>query len=349
MVKRAENVLLTRFSALGDVAMTIPVVYDACNACPDVNFIFLTGKHQARLFVNKPANLTVEGLDTGLLKGFRSLTKLASRLKREYYPDMCLDLHDVLRTKVIRTLLRLKGVRTYHISKGRAAKRALTRPNNKLLVQLKPTPERYREVFAAAGIPAEGAFSSVFGDGKGPVADFAAVTPPKQPGSRWLAIAPFAKHDGKIYPPELMKQVVDHFAVRPEYRIFIFGFGNDECDRIDAMAQGRDNVVNMARAAIGINAEMSLLSHCDVMLSMDSANMHLASLVGLPAVTVWGATHPFAGFLGINQKADDICQLDLTCRPCSVYGNRPCRRGDYHCLYGIPPALVCDKLSRYMR
>lgn len=78
---------------------------------------------------------------------------------------------------------------------------------------------------------------------------------------------------------------------------------------------------------------------------MDSANMHLASLVGLRTVSVWGATHPYTGFLGWRQRTRDVVQLDMTCRPCSVFGDRPCFRGDYHCLAGITPKMIIEKLE----
>ena len=83
------------------------------------------------------------------------------------------------------------------------------------------------------------------------------------------------------------------------------------------------------------------MSHLDVMLSMDSANMHLASLTGIPVVSVWGATHPMAGFLGYNQDPENVIQIDLECRPCSIYGNKPCQRGDYACLQNIMK-YVCE-------
>ena len=133
----------------------------------------------------------------------------------------------------------------------------------------------------------------------------------------------------------------------PEWKIFVFGFGAKESELIDRLARGRKNVVNMASANLGIAAELSLLSHCDVMVSMDSFNMHLASLVGLRCVSIWGATHPYAGFLGWNQKTADVAQLDMVCRPCSVFGDKPCARGDYHCLWGIPPSLIISRIDSH--
>ena len=163
-----------------------------------------------------------------------------------------------------------------------------------------------------------------------------------------MAIAPFAKHVGKIYPPELMKQVVDTLAARPDVRLFLFGGGDGERDILRGWAEGRANVISMAEKRHGFPKELALLSHMDAAISMDSANMHLASLVRVPVVSIWGATHPYCGFTGWKQSDDNAVQLDMPCRPCSVFGNRPCRRGDYACLYGIKPQDIIDRLDHVL-
>ncbi|MBR2887786.1 MAG: glycosyl transferase family 1, partial [Bacteroidales bacterium] len=95
----------------------------------------------------------------------------------------------------------------------------------------------------------------------------------------------------------------------------------------------------------GLANELNLIADLDCMLSMDSANMHLASLVGTRAVSVWGATHPAAGFLGFNQNPDDAVQVDLPCRPCSVYGNKPCHIAEqYKCLNSITAEGIVEKI-----
>lgn len=338
------NVLISRFSALGDIAMTLPAVYNACRANSDARFYFLTRKHPAQIFINTPPNLTVLPIDLNEYKGVTGMMRLAKELHDRYGIDIFIDLHDVLRTKILRFFLRLYGVKCQHIYKGKAEKRALTRKNHKVLVQLKPTPLRYEETFARAGIKLSDSFRSIFADSKGDPAQFASVSAPHEEGEFWMAIAPFAKHPGKIYPLEQMAKVVKHFSSKPNSRIFIFGFGPEEEAGIEKLAAGAPNVINMARARLGIGAELSLLSHCDVMLSMDSANMHLASLVGLRTVSIWGTTHPYTGFLGWHQKTSDTVQLDMTCRPCSVFGNKRCKRGDYHCLAGITPQMIISKI-----
>lgn len=342
---KGRTVLVTRFSAIGDVAMTLPPVYDACTANPGTQFIFLTRHHPAQMFIDRPENLTVVGVNLDNYKGVAGLWRLARSLHRLYGVDVMVDLQDDLRTRLLRLFMRLSGVTVKQIHKGLHAKKELTRRTNKVLIQLKPTPQRYEDVFRAAGIALANDFRSLYGHGKGDPAEFAAISAPKREGEHWLAVAPFAKHIGKTYPFDLTETVLAHFDRKPGEKIFVFGFGPEEEEAIAKLAEKYPRVVNMARASLGIGAELALLSHCDVMLSMDSANMHLASLVGLRAVTVWGATHPYTGFLGWHQRTADVVQLEMTCRPCSVFGDKPCFRGDYHCLKGIPPQMIIQRLE----
>ena len=95
----------------------------------------------------------------------------------------------------------------------------------------------------------------------------------------------------------------------------------------------------------GLKEELSLIYQLDVMISMDSANMHLASLVNTPVVSIWGATHPYAGFMGWNQRIDNAVQIDLPCRPCSIYGKKPCYRNDFACMNQITPETIVEKVN----
>lgn len=125
-------------------------------------------------------------------------------------------------------------------------------------------------------------------------------------------------------------------------RVVLFGGKGKEEDIMRAWARKYNNV-ELARDVISgeaLAAELELMRGLDVMLSMDSANMHLASLVGTRVVSVWGATHPYAGFLGWGQRMEDCVQKDLPCRPCSIYGSKPCRYGDFRCLNSITPEEI---------
>lgn len=346
MARKTEpkSVLIVRFSALGDVAMTLPVVYDACRSHPGTLFVMLTRKLPAKLFINPIENLTVVGIDTAAYKGIGGIRQLFKELNRRYRFDCVVDLHDVIRTKILRLSARMAGIETVSVHKGRREKKALTRHSAKRVLPLMPMTDRYRDAFARAGLPAEPHFTALYPPHSADASLFADATTPRQPGERWLAIAPFAAHAGKVYPLPLMEKIVDHYA-RTGWKIFVFGAGEAEELAIESMAKDRPQVISMAKARIGIAGEIALMNHCDAMLAMDSANMHMASLAGLRTVSIWGATHPYAGFYGFRQDPADAVQLDMVCRPCSVFGNKPCKRGDYHCLNGISPALVISRID----
>lgn len=340
------SVLLARFSAFGDVAMTIPVVYSACRCYPDVRFVLVTRPAMTAMFVDAPANLTVIGVDVhGDYSGARGMWRLVGKLHRQYRFDAFLDLHDVLRTRVMRMVCHMRGIPTRHINKGRAGKRALTRRRNKVMLPLVSQRSRYRQVFFAAGLPLTDHFDGLFG-GRGEASPelFAPITQPKRPGEKWLAIAPSAAHAGKVYPTELMARVYEAMATREKLRIFLLG-GAEDAPLLQEWAARHGNAVSLAGKRYGFGAELALLNHCDAVLTMDSANMHLASIAGAPTVSIWGATHPYCGFKGWRQADTDAVQLPMTCRPCSVFGQKPCHRGDYMCLAGIKPETVIAKLD----
>lgn len=167
----------------------------------------------------------------------------------------------------------------------------------------------------------------------------------KPQGEKWIGIAPFAAHKGKIYPLEKMERVIELLLERePNCRIFLFGGGAEERELLTQWESRHDRCTC---ALLGsLYNELVLMSHLDTMVSMDSANMHLASLTGTRVVSVWGATHPFAGFMGWNQSSADAVQTTLPCRPCSIFGNKPCLHGDYPCLNSITPEEIVERVLK---
>lgn len=348
--KNLKSVLVARFSALGDVAMTVPVVYSACRCYPDVEFTFLTRRSMTSIFLNAPKNLTVIGLDLAHdYQGIAGLRQLFNELRAQLHFDAFIDLHDVLRTKIFSLFCRLHRIPVATINKGRSGKRALTRRYNKMLLPLLSTRARYRQVFHRIGLPVENRFQGLFGaHGTASAADYSAISSPKPEGTKWVGVAPFAKHAGKIYPEDQMEKIVEALSKRGDTEIFLFGGGSHEVEVLDSWADKYPRVRSLAGKKFGFAAELALVNHLDVMVSMDSANMHLASLVLTPVVSIWGATHPYCGFKGWRQSEDDMIQLPITCRPCSVFGNKPCFRGDYHCLRGIPPQTILQRVESHL-
>lgn len=342
------TVIAVRFSALGDVAMTIPVLYSACLCYPLTRFVMVTRPQMTGMFVNAPANLVVVGVDTktGQYAGLSGMRRLMADLAAQYSPSALIDLHDVLRTKALRLFARMRGLKVATINKGRSHKRALTRRYAKVMLPLTSSRARYREAFYKAGYPIDLKFDGLYGDGgHAPDADYAAITAPKPQGLNWVGIAPFAAHEGKIYPLDKMERVIAMVAERGDCRIFIFGGGGREQEVAEGWEAKYPGVTSLAGKRYGFKAELALLSHIDVIATMDSANMHLAALTRTPTISVWGATHFYCGFKGWRQSEGDMVQLPLPCRPCSVFGNKKCYRGDMLCLTGIRPDAIYDKIA----
>ena len=338
----AKTILITRFSAVGDVAMTIPLLYSLCASYPQHRFVFVSRERFGQFFINKPKNLDFIGINLNEYNGVHGLYKLYRELSR-LKPDMFADLHDVLRTKILRRYFRLfSRIKVKCIDKGRKEKKALIKPDSEKTA-LKSTFERYREVFTNLGLPFNPNFTSLFSNEKGDIDDFAGIIPAKD-NDRWLGIAPFARHNGKIYPLEKMEQVVAILSKQKNIKLFFFGNGHKEESIINNWCSKHPNTISFIGKS-NFNGELRLISHLDAMICMDSANMHMASLTGTPAISIWGATSPIAGFLGWGQSNEDCIGLPLECRPCSIFGNKPCRFGDYRCME-IAPDTIAEQVMR---
>lgn len=332
-----KRILLIRFSALGDVAMLAPVVREAAEQNKDCEFTVLSKVACGALFEGLAENVKFIGADVkGEYKGLSGLLRLFKELHAQHF-DCVVDMHDVLRTKVLRKLFRLHGYEVHKINKHRELRRLITAEGDKKQLRQLPTAfENYQSALRECGLN-----GNVNGNGNH---RFASVSFAKNSQLK-IGIAPFAAHQGKIYPLEKMEEVIVNVNV--PVKIFLFGGGDEEFAIMRRWAEKYDNVRLAADECHGLKEELELMKKLDVMVSMDSANMHLASLVGTRVVSIWGATHPYAGFLGWGQRMDDCVQRDdLKCRPCSIYGNKPCMRGDMACMQIDPKEIVRRILSK---
>lgn len=335
------NLLVIRLSAIGDVAMTVPVIYSAARANPEDSFTVLTQSFLIPVFMNRPRNVNVIGINTKTTeKSLAGLLRFASALVK-YDFDLVLDLHDVLRTMIIRTLFRLNGKRVFVVDKARKDRARLTDAKDKRLKQLRPVIERYADVFRKAGLHYTESFASLYETLPPDVSALEPFTGTKT--GKWIGIAPFAKHRGKIYPIDEMEQVVAKLSEREDLTIFLFGGRGYEEAVLDQWAFEHPRVKSVV-GKYSLDRELALISRLDLLLCMDSANMHFASLVGTRVLSIWGSTHPYAGFYGYHQDPKDCIQLDLPCRPCSVFGQKPCHRGDWACMSRITPEQIVDKV-----
>ncbi|MBY0244080.1 MAG: glycosyltransferase family 9 protein [Sphingobacteriaceae bacterium] len=325
---------------MGDVAMTAPIVKELSKQYPKHKIIFVS-----RAFF-KPFFLGIENLEfialdpKGTHKGFWGLLKLFFAL-RKFQVSAVADLHNNLRSRIIGLLFSLTGVKVEVLSKDRAQKKALTAKQNKVFIPLKTTLERYVAVFTKLNLPIS-LTNQLSADKAVLSSKIIALTGEKEM-YKWIGISPFAQHEQKVYPLAKMEKVALQLA-QNGYKIFVFG-GNVEEESVAKNWENLHKNITSVVKKLNLIEELDLISQLDVMLSMDSAGMHLASLKGVPVVSIWGATHPYAGFMGFGQSIENAVQIDLACRPCSVYGNKICYRGDFACMNLISETAIIDKIN----
>ena len=307
---------------MGDVAMTIPVIRALVQQHKNVKITVVSRPFFKPFFDGIP-NVVFFSVDLQKRhKGFFGLLRLFSDLKKLNI-DIVADLHNVLRSQIIRTLFLLSGKIVAATDKGRTEKRALTRAKNKVFQPTKPMVERHVETFKKLGFSVD-LSSSVFPEKavlsdeiheKLKISDFSGIK---------IGIAPFAQYESKVYPLDLMQKVIDDLARNQDYKLFLFGGGKVEIEKLNTLAQNKPNVIVTA-GKLSFPEELKLISNLNVMLSMDSGNAHIAAMLGIKTVTLWGATHPFAGFKPFNQPLENCLVSDrkkYPLLPTSVYGNK---------------------------
>lgn len=339
-MSKAAKILVLRFSAMGDVAMTVPVLQELLATYPKLTLVVVSRKAFEPFFANIPRIEFHAFEPKSKHKGLFGIYRLFKDLK-SYKASALADLHENLRTRILRNLFRFTDMRIAILDKGRPEKKALTRKKNKQVVALKATTQRYAEVFAGLGFP----FSLKNTLKKQPeyLNTNVLQLSGKKGAQKWIGVSPFAQHAQKVYPLDKMETVLTALAAGG-HRIFVFGGGQEQQKIAEKWTITTKNTTSVI-GKLNLSEELSLISNLDVMLSMDSSGMHLASLKGVPVISVWGATHPNAGFLGYGQSLTNCIQIDLACRPCSIYGNKPCHRGDFACMNQLSESLIIQKIS----
>ena len=327
---------------MGDVALTTPVLTEIRRQYPDVELVLLTRPALKAFFTS------INGLQLFLPdlkkrhKGIIGIIKLFQDIKGGGKIDYVIDLHDVLRTKVLRMLFRIYGVPISVINKGRSEKRSVIKGNTK--TRLSHSVERYCDTFDRAGFPV------VLSHGPW-------IIPSSESLPRGISlsdfnseinigVAPYAKHKLKMWPEENMVKLLSLISEKHNVKYWLFG-GMDESEKLSHFQTKITGPVDIADN-LSLEGELALMSKLDLMIAMDSSNMHMAALVGTKVISIWGGTDPISGFGAWMQPENFSISIpadELKCRPCTTYGKGQCRRGDFACMNWLTPELVFQKIN----
>lgn len=336
------RLLVIRTSAMGDVALTTPVLSGFRKQYPGTEIVLLTRKSFEPFFISVPGLKFFFPDFKGRHRGLAGLFRLCRDILRSEKIDHVIDLHDVLRSKVLRIFFRLSGVPSSVIDKGRREKKELVSGKKKTF--LKHAVERYSDVFSKAGFPVE------------PLKERSIIlaTDPTYGSDIFqltdneinIGVAPFAKHKLKMWPEEYMVRLLGLIAADRRCRFFFFG-GNEDAPKLEAFQEKIQRSVNTL-GKVGLAGELALMSRLDLMIAMDSSNMHMAALTGTKVISIWGGTDPMAGFGAWMQPDSYSIRIpveELDCRPCTIYGKGDTRR-DFRCMKSLTPEMVYERMVK---
>lgn len=331
------RLLAIRFSSMGDVALTVPVLRGVLENNPDLEITMVSNGSYEAMF-HDIDRLTFYRVDLNNYRGFSGLYHLFKELKKLNHWDAIIDLHNVMRTWTIGGLFKMAGVPVFKLDKGRAEKKALTRKGNKQFNLLKHTTERYLDIFKAFGVQGDVASGDVLhinNRASKSLEEFLTENDLIK-DKMWIGLAPFSKHKQKTWPLSKITSLIEALGEKDIYQIFLLG-GVEEAEDLKSLAALYPHCLNLA-GVFSLDEEIALMHQLDAVVAMDSFNMHLAALCNTKVISIWAGTHRFAGFGPLNGNEKNIVQIshkDLTCRPCSVFGSKACYRGDLACLKGI--------------
>jgi len=328
---------------MGDVALTVPVLRGMRDQYPDAELNFVTRDSFSAFFRSIDGISLITTDFNNRHKGITGVIRLFKDIHRNGRFDHVIDLHDVLRTKFLRLLFRLKGERVKVIDKGRREKRLLIKGT--LKKQLKHSVERYCDVFSKAG------FDIILNEGPWLLPPEGEALPAafiagKEDGLN-IGVAPYAKHALKMWPEEYMVRLLGMIADIKKVRFWLFG-GNEDKDNLEEFQRKVKDSVNLSGKLI-LEEEIAVISRLDFMIAMDSANMHMAALAGTKVISIWGTTDPLGGFGAWGQQDEYFVRIpveELTCRPCTIYGKGECWRGDHACMVWLKPEMVLDRIRK---
>ena len=340
-----KHLLILRLSAIGDVAMIVPVVLALRQQYPKLKITVVSKPFFKPLFSYIPDIHFFAADVKNAHKGFNGLYQLYKDLSVSGI-DAFADLHNVLRSKVIASFFKWNKIPVVTLNKGRTERKELTALKPKKISVLSSIIDRQAEVCRKLKLPISLSKVNLIKRQKLSI-EIEEISGSKKK-SKWIGIAPFATYETKMYPLDLMEEVIK-LMLQENIKIFLFGGGKKEVEKLEFIASKSNNCVNIA-GNLTFQQELDLMSNLDLMLSMDSGNGHMAAMFGVPVVTMWGNTHPFAGFVPFRQPLENSILSDAELYPfipTSVYGNKVVP-GYTDCMKTIQPELVVHKIKQLL-
>jgi ADP-heptose:LPS heptosyltransferase len=212
-------------------------------------------------------------------------------------------------------------------------------------IRLEHSVERYCDVFTKAGYPVIPSKDKWIVPSPGITLKAEFIN--KMQGGLNIGVAPYAKHKLKMWPEDNMIRLLALISEKHKCRFWFFG-GDEDSEKLTSLQTKIPGSTSLA-GKLSLEEELVFMSRLDLMIAMDSSNMHMAALVGIKVISIWGGTDPLCGFAAWMQPDNFSIRIpveELTCRPCTIYGKGECKRGDFACMNWLTPEIVFQKIEK---
>jgi len=313
--------------------MTIPVIRALKRTFPDVELSILSKAFPLKLF-SLEAGLNTIAFDSQKHRGLFGLWQLSKSIVAEGFTDVA-DLHFSLRSRVLCLLLRLRGLNVGQRTKQRRLRRQWTSKRPKPKKRLDTQVQAYLKTIAQLGFVVEE---------KALLDEM--VRNRVSSKSQKVGIAPFAAHKHKTYPTSLTTELLKKLSTK--YQTVLFGAKGTESQQFDQWVS--EGIAHENAAMLSFEMQLQEMQSLGVMISMDSANGHIAANYGVPVITIWGATAPSCGFSVLAQPNENQFQPDpekYPFLPSSIFG-KSTFKGYETAMESIDPKTILSRVDQLM-
>jgi ADP-heptose:LPS heptosyltransferase len=345
--------LIARYSQIGDVLILLPAIFSMAKQYPEDEFTVLTNPKFSGIFRQMPPNITLYPMTyrkkniplRGLVHLFNRYSLLLKLFLSKKYDRVAL-LQNGTFDDQLQKLLSMRGSKVVKIDlRDFCSKEKLKKENYLTTPSLLDIVIQTFSDLGYENINAE--FDNSFYTNQERLTPLLKVNSIRE-NVVLIGIAPFSRLKAKMYPLDRIEQIIEQYSRQENVQLLLFGGGEEERLKVETWKKKYPGIISLIDK-LSFDEELMLIAACRVVLSMDSANMHLASLVKTPVVSVWGPSHPRLGYYPANQSEDNVIQRELECRPCSFFGENPCMNPNPYSCMDINPKIIIDKLNPFIK
>jgi len=323
------KILIIRFSSMGDIVLTTPVIHSLKQEYPGAKLDYLTKSEYADIIVHNP------DIDT-IIKFNRnkdSIISLSKLIKSLNY-DVIIDLHNNLRSLIIKTIN--LNTKKYSYNKKHLKRFLLTKRSfRKRIKPINSTVDLYKTALDKIGLQLK-TRKLYFYLPEEAIYIYRRFNLPESTMN--IVIAPGAAHYTKQYPADYYAKLIDKLYEEFQPTFIMIGDKNDK-KTVAEIKQNTDKKIYDICGETNITELATIISVSDLFISGDTGPMHIAAAFNIPQIAIFGSTHPMLGFAPLNDKAQ-VVQKDLSCRPCSLHGRKKCPLKHFNCLREIGPTQI---------